>query len=676
MRGTCVALSLFVVGFSTFRENASAAAIDTETLLRDMTDLGRLAKLPDPAYTTKQFSSYDRKAKSPEEDWFANADSGQYLRVEETGSRKERVMMDVDGPGAIVRIWSANPEGNIRIYIDGQESPAIEAPMKDVLGGTFPGLPKPIASEASRGWNLYFPIPYAKHCKVTSDKGDFYYHVNYRTYEKGTEVKCFAPDDLKRLAARIDQVAQQLGSPMKVNEPPAGSTNAEFDLNLQPGEERVLRDLRGPGAIRKWWVVITGETPVPHSMAAATRGTVLMMEFDDEQTVASPLGDFFGTAPGLNAYESLPMGCGNPPDSPLEGAQTPYFWANWWMPFQKRAKVSVKNWSGQKMHLHGVFVLVPYEWDDRSLLFHAKWRIQRDIPTRPFIDWTHLDAAGKGRFVGGHLHIWNPVKSWWGEGDEKIYVDGEKFPSHFGTGTEDYYGYAWGSSERFVHAYHNQPRCDGPGSYGNTSVNRFHILDDIPFTTHFKFDMENWSWPEKVKMDRAAVSYWYARPGGTDAFKPITREDVKYEERPAYQVYRVHGVIEAESVPPPEITGGQITKQGADRPFSGEEFLRWTRPKLGDKMTLTFDSPADGKKHMLVHLVKARDYGQVQLYVNDSKAGDVIDGYDPHQVPSGEIDLGEFELKKGSNKLIVEIVGKNKDATDKHLFGLDYIRLK
>jgi len=69
-----------------------------------------------------------------------------------------------------------------------------------------------------------------------------------------------------------------------------------------------------------------------------------------------------------------------------------------------------------------------------------------------------------------------------GEGDEKIYVDGETFPSHFGTGSEDYYGYAWGSTEVFTHAYHNQPRCDDPKNYGNTSVNRFHVIDDIPLT--------------------------------------------------------------------------------------------------------------------------------------------------------------------------------------------------
>src|SRR4029079_13724340 len=132
--------------------------------------------------------------------------------------------------------------------------------------------------------------------------------------------------------------------------------------------------------------------------------------------------------------------------------------------------------------------------NDRSLLFHAKWRIERNIPGRPWTDWTHLQAEGSGRFVGGALHVINSVRDWWGEGDEKIYVDGEKFPSFFGTGTEDYYGYAWCSPELFSHGYHAQPQRDGPGNYGRTSINRFHIPDRIPFTRSLKFDLELWHW--------------------------------------------------------------------------------------------------------------------------------------------------------------------------------------
>ena len=95
--------------------------------------------------------------------------------------------------------------------------------------------------------------------------------------------------------------------------------------------------------------------------------------------------------------------------------------------------------------------------------FHAKWHRDAFLPQEPerWIDWPILKTEGAGRFVGVMLHVWNPRGGWWGEGDEKFFVDGEKFPSTFGTGSEDYFGYAWSSPRLFQHAYHNQTHNDG-----------------------------------------------------------------------------------------------------------------------------------------------------------------------------------------------------------------------
>ena len=84
----------------------------------------------------------------------------------------------------------------------------------------------------------------------------------------------------------------------------------------------------------------------------------------------------------------------------------------------------------------------------------------RSSATRPFRDWHLARIEGQGQLVGTLLNVENPPgAAWWGEGDEKIYVDGERFPSLFGTGTEDYFGYAWSTPERFAHAYHAQTRA-------------------------------------------------------------------------------------------------------------------------------------------------------------------------------------------------------------------------
>jgi hypothetical protein len=640
--------------------------ITTSSLLSEMTDLERLTRLPHPAYLTRQFSSYDRRSTSPADHdaWFANDDWNQYIRTEERAGRKEYVMADVAGPGAVVRIWSADPKGVLRIYLDGNPEPVIEAPMRDLLGGTVSGLPRPIAGEYARGFNLYFPIPYAKHLLVTADKDDSFYHINYRTYPKNTPVQSFTPEDLARLRPAIDKVAQKLANPRNGWQPEdLGRTT--LNATLSPGAEQTLAQLSGPLAVREFVCAIQAE-----DVPAAARAVVLEMRFDGQQTVACPLGDFFATAPGPASFASLPCG--------VTDEQPPRFWSHWWMPFGKEAVITVRNLGRQEVKLTGEIATAPYSWGEHSLLFHAKWRIERDIPTRPFTDWTHLDCTGNGRFVGGMLHVVNYARPWWGEGDEKIYVDGERFPSHIGTGSEDYYGYAWCSDEKFTHAYHNQTRCDGPWNYGDTSVNRFHLFDDIPFTRSFRFDMENWPSHEKSKTTRAAVSYWYARPGGKDTFRPITAADVEVIHAPPYRVLRVPGAQEAERLRVLSHIGGVVEPQplGDQEEFSCEFQLWWHEARPGNKLVVEFNSDREAERQVIVGLTKSPDYAMVKLRVNDRDAGESDLYNDDGIKPSGPIDLGSFPLRQGANELTVEIVGKNPAAIANYMFGLDYVLVK
>lgn len=638
------------------------AEISMDVLLDEMVDLHRLTRLPDPAYTTRQFASYDRASTthSDHAGWFANGDAGKFLREEERDGRTEHVLMDAEGPGAIVRIWSANPTGTIRFYLDGAEAPALEADLAALLGGKVEGFPVPLAGMRGRGWNLYFPIPYARHCKVTNDKPGFYYHVNYRTYPAGTPVRTFVRSDLAGLEGKIRLVAERLSKPRGGSNLPEDRARAAFDTTVPPGTAK-LWEGEGRKEICGFLVRIDADDP-----GSAVRQVVLEMTFDGRKTVECPLGDFFGTAPGLIPYESLPLG--------ISETEPREMWCHWRMPFREKAVISVRNQGEATVRLHGGVSTVPCSWDDRTLHFHAKWRIEKAVPTRPMTDWRHLAANGAGRFVGGALHLVNPVKIWWGEGDEKIYVDGEVFPSHLGTGSEDYYGYAWGSPERFVHAYHNQPKVDGPGNYGNTSVNRFHIIDDIPFTRSFTFDMENWHWDPAVKTARAAVSYWYARPGSSDFFGPIVGDDTVPIEVPEWKAARVPGAIEGEEMEVVAKTGSLETQSYGF--MSNEEHLWWTGGSPGDRLTLAFEAPESGERTVLVRFTKARDYAMVQCHVNGRKAGPAIDLYDPRVVGSEPISLGKVPILKGRNTLTIEIVGANEKAVKSYMVGLDYLLLE
>lgn len=641
-----------------------AGPVNFTALVNEMTDLEILSRLPDPAYTCRQFSSYDQRSTDPavltDENWFANGDRGQYLRAEERNGEKEYVLMDAAGPGAIVRFWSANPAdaGIVRIYLDAAPDPAIELPLEDYLGGKFPLAPDPIAGERSKGWNNYLPIPYARQCKVTTSKPDFYYHINYRTYAAGTVVESFDPAAAAQQIDAVNTVAAALSDPAH---PTPEGTDTDIRAEVPAGGTREI-ELKGPAAIR----AITLSIDAPDN-AEALRNIVLEIAFDEQApTVVAPLGDFFGTAPGINAYASLPSGV-------IDGST---LYAHWVMPFQKSATLSLRNHGKAGAMVVLKATTAPYEWDAHSLYFHAKWRGELQIPTQPRQDWNYVDVQGKGRFVGVSLHIANPVRDWWGEGDEKIYVDGEKFPSHFGTGSEDYFGYAWCFPEPFTHAYHNQPRCDGPGNYGHTNVNRFHILDNIPFTSAFRFDMEVWHWAN-THVDQFAMAYWYATAASTDNTPPIDPALLHVPQIPDLpEIPHVKGALEGEKLKIREVTGGATQIQAGITGWSGGEQLWWIDAAPGAALTLEIKAPKAGDYEIRGVFTKAADYGIVRFGVNDKPLGEAFDGYNNGVIATPEITLGTAPLRKGANTFQVTIEGMNPAGDPRHMFGLDYLLLK
>lgn len=658
MRQTLRSSALFFLAIGL----GAAEPVSLPSLLTDMTDLTRMAEFPSPAYTNRQFSSYDRASKSPTDanGWFANGDYGQYLRSEVHEGRTENVMMDAKGPGSIVRIWSADPKGNLRFYFDGADQPAYTVSFQDLLGGRVAGLPQPISAIAARGWNLYLPMPYATGCKVTVDVGGSYYHINYRTYPAGTAVTTFAPEQITAHAGELKSLASALAAPGSLNAPPAAATTTPFDLTLAPGATATLATFSGAQAVR---LVHLDWKPGEDAEEPALRATTVAMTFDGEQTVVAPLGDFFGAAPGINAYDSLPFTVTK--DGKMD--------CRWVMPFKQSAQITVTNHGTTPVALHGSLVAAPYAWDDQSMLFHAKWRISHDLNTNPHQDWNYLTAKGQGVFAGASFSIDNPNRSWWGEGDEKIYVDGETFPSTFGTGTEDYYGYAWCADILFTHAYHAQPRCDGPGNGGRTSVNRFHIIDRIPFTTDFRFDMEIWHW-KGCLINASVIDYWYAKPGATDAFKALTTDDLTLRPKPDLHEARIPGAIEGEEMRVIEKAGDPGRQDWAGA--SGGYQLWWRGSKPGDRLVLGFKAPKAGTYRVLGRFLKANDYGIASVAVNDGKAGEPLDLFNDKPVLTDELTLGTATLTEGENRLTIAITGANEKAAKAYMVGLDYIRLE
>ncbi len=287
-----------------------------------------------------------------------------------------------------------------------------------------------------------------------------------------------------------------------------GAKGHAFDQVLA-GETKTLMDIQGSGIIQRMWITCTERNE------EMMRALKLEMFWDGSETpaVSVPMGDFFGdvlghSIPFENALFSDPEGrsfnCIIP------------------MPFKTGAKVQLTNTSDN--HLRLLFYDINFvltEHDEDMLYFHASWH--REQENELGVDFEILPKVqGKGRFLGSHIGIiTNPMykDTWWGEGEVKVYLDGDtELPTLNGTGAEDYPGSAWG-----LKAYINQYQGCFLAEAPRFTLYRYHIPDPIFFEEECRVTIQRMggaSRPEVVKIrDEGAelipVTQGYANDDGT-----------------------------------------------------------------------------------------------------------------------------------------------------------------
>jgi Protein of unknown function (DUF2961) len=481
---------------------AASLPVDVNTLLDEMTALGRLAHRARDPFRTCMVSSYDRSSQVPDAsndtptDWYANHDWGNYLGAED-GPRGARqfVLLDADGPGAIVRVWSATPAGTLRIYFDHAKIPALEVFVAEILSGQVAPFVPPFAGTTAKGGNLEFPLPFRRHVKVSWEGPVGFYQIAYRKYsDPATEVASFDLlgldwGKLNDVGVGMQQPAVQDTSMVSEQGVLSGSS-PELSIAASPAGEEIVSLKVHPNLIDP----------------AHLRGSILSLRFDGQETVRAPLGDFFGAGPGLLPHATLPL------QATVDGDLT----AGFVMPFGQAAVVRLDAMAGLEATV--TVSHRPAAFDGNSYYFHAHWTARGPMPARPFRDVPLADLAGAGAYVGTFLAVGNSSSEWWGEGDDKVWVDDDAFPSLYGTGTEDYFGQGYCSPEIYNHPYRAQSLAAGGfgTAKGLFSLLRAHVLDPIRFTNSLKFNLELWHWDEGAKVTFDTVTYFYLSQDGID----------------------------------------------------------------------------------------------------------------------------------------------------------------
>jgi hypothetical protein len=244
--------------------------------------------------------------------------------------------------------------------------------------------------------------------------------------------------------------------------------------NINAGASRTLLDIQGQGIINRIWFTINDRS------LEMLRSLKIEMFWDNASTpaVSVPVADFYGMGQGITRFENEFF---SSPEGRSFNCIIP-------MPFKKAAKIVITNESGKK--LNNIFFDVDYNllsaWNDNYLYFHAWWN--RDTATTLAKDYELLPQInGKGRFIGTHVTVnANPryKKSWWGEGEVKMYVDEDSsLPTLVGTGTEDYIGTAWGQGA-FMNRYTGCLAAND--STDRWSFYRYHVADPIYFSSGIK----------------------------------------------------------------------------------------------------------------------------------------------------------------------------------------------
>jgi len=477
---------------------------------------------------------------------------------------------------------------------------------------------------------------------------------------------------------RVGEVRRAGAEKLDPKAEPRGDLNEQSNwdnFHVSPGAAHVLLEEQGPGVITHIWLTFLG--PEPQDWAkngSANHQEMLLRIYWDGNThpaVEAPVGDFFVNCFGQRREViSLPV--------IVEDADS--YNCFWQMPFRKSARIEIVNQSEKPISLlyYNIDWIKKKSVPEDTPYFYAQYR--QEYPAEHGKDYVLLDTQGKGHYVGTVLAVRTRSPAWFGEGDEKIYIDGEYKASIWGTGTEDYFLSAWGLKTTST-PYFGVPFFDQWGIVGgHTSAYRWHINDPIVFESGIKVTFEHFGWispdenPEhrstswnEREDDYASVAFWYQTGQPTFASRaPDARERLLPNLDPVIAYGRQFADAAFHGVGP--ASGQQLDL------YPGPQLLYQPSTNVGAWLEIPFTVTNKQPLRLLLNLTKSYDFGQYQAFLNGIKVGDAIDLYSS-KVINEEVHLLDFWPEPGQYKLRLECIGRNL-ASAGYYCGLESVRLR
>jgi len=465
----------------TYVADEAAAASNTNILpgsFEELLDLRSIACVK--PWQTFQASGYDRSG--------GFYDSGNFLRVEDA---RHYVLMEAKGPGCIDRMWftyksePGKEPYDLLVFLDSLDKPVIHVDLDDLFSGKHPPFVEPVGglcgNRTHPGRYSYVPIAFASYCKVvlvpTAPKEQYqyrvnslgvtiphiYYQITYRKFEAGARVRPFQWEldaNERQALVRVQRLWSNCG---------ASPWHGEMKLSHRATEKvlaarrpTALFELKGPAVI--YALQLSVEDP---------RGLWLDIYWDEplKPQISAPVGSFFACSDSVKPSRDV--------NALWLGRTNGSYYCYLPMPFRRQARMVIRSESDSVASInarieyrqeeltaeHGI--LCARRYDDASPLVGERYEV--------------LNVTGKGHFIGlimdrpGHM-----------EGDDFFFVDGQEQPSIHGTGTEDFYNFAWGLAHTGSLALH------GITIQGNNPIcYRMHVPWSVPFRKSLLINWEH-----------------------------------------------------------------------------------------------------------------------------------------------------------------------------------------
>lgn len=454
------------------------------------------------------------------------------------------VLLDEQGPGCIRRLWMTGTDMGhpVRIYIDGEKTPRLEAGMEDLFGNTEPWLP-PLAQYHNMCFYSYVPIPFNRSIRIETKEPNvhpvwgprrIYYHISVETYSDGRSVESYPAQFTDQQLAMAAQVRDRWDEVLESRDVPI--TDASINIVVGSRERATVWEQEGPGNLAAWLIAVTPDDPNAWTVMDTEyllQDAVLRVYYDgrDEASIATPLGDFFSNAWRKRELGNLWMTSG--PDG--YNFRVP-------MPFRESIRFEIENGADRPIRVAFKPETTEGPGQDAGYL-HAEWR-----RSGPQTDENHLITAvqGRGKFLGCFLGVTGLDNSWWIlEGDERMWVDDSKEPVWDGTGLEDYFNGGW----YYRGAVFSALSASLDRSPFRVAQYRHQHPDPVSFERNFRMDFERMRNPQTgapVQGWFHSVAYFYLAEPTAVVDAPADRTARRAVDDPYYPQTLLLQILELE----------------------------------------------------------------------------------------------------------------------------------